>query len=212
MVTTAKFKNVITTEDELRELHGWPSDRAREKTITALDRHCRAIIAASPIAFLATTNADGSADVAPKGDPAGFVKVLDDNTIVIPDRPGNRRFDGLKNILSNPGIGLVFLVPGMRETLRVNGTAELVRDPELLETLKVKGKLPWLAIIVHVDEAFMHCPKAFLRSKLWEPETWPARDSLPSMATVLNDHAFAGKANVEEMEAQMLQTNKDDLY
>ncbi len=212
MVSTTRFKNAITSEDELRDLLGWPSERARDKTITALDKHCRDIIAASPIAFLATTNSDGSVDVAPKGDPAGFVQVLDDTTLVIPDRPGNRRFDGLANLISNPGIGLVFLVPGMRETLRVNGTATIVRDPELLESLAMNGKNPWLAIVVDVKEAFMHCPKAFLRSRLWESETWPSRDSLPSMACVLNDHAFGGKGNVEEMEAQMKQTNKDDLY
>jgi PPOX class probable FMN-dependent enzyme len=212
MVTTARFNNVITSEDELRELLGWPSERARDKTITALDQHCRDLIGASPIAFLATTNADGSVDVAPKGDPAGFVQVLDDNTIVIPDRPGNRRFDGLTNLVTNPGIGLIFLIPGMRETLRVNGTATLVNDPELLKSLAMNGKDPWLAIVVDVKEAFMHCSKAFLRSDLWEPETWPSRDSLPSMACVLNDHAFAGKGNVEEMEAQMPSTNKNDLY
>ncbi|MFP6595429.1 MAG: pyridoxamine 5'-phosphate oxidase family protein [Dehalococcoidia bacterium] len=212
MITTARFKNVITSEEELREQLGWPSERAREKTITALDQHCRDIIAASPMAFIATTNADGTVDVSPKGDPAGFVTVLDDNTLVIPDRPGNRRFDGLINVISNPGIGMIFIVPGMRETLRVNGTATIVRDPELLESLAMDGKLPWLAIVIDVKEAFMHCPKAFLRSNLWDAETWPSRDSLPSMACVLNDHALGGKGNVEELEADMAERNKTQLY
>lgn len=212
MVITARFKNVISTEDQLREQLGWPSERARDKTITSLDRHCRDIIAASPLAFVATSNADGSVDVSPKGDPAGFVQVLDDNTLVIPDRPGNRRFDGLANVISNPGIGLIFVVPGMRETLRINGTATIVRDPGLLESLAMNGKLPWLAIVVDVKEAFIHCPKAFLRSKLWDAETWPDRDSLPSMACILNDHAFAGKGNVEEMEADLEERNKTQLY
>ena len=212
MVTTARFKNVITSEDELREQLGWPSERAREKTITALDQHCRDIIAASPFALIATTNADGSVDVSPKGDPAGFVRVLDDNTLVIPDRPGNRRFDGLANIISNPGIGMIFIVPGMRETLRVNGTATIVRDPELLESLAIDGKLPWLAIVVDVKEAFLHCPKAFLRSKLWDAATWPDRDSLPSMACILNDHALAGRGNVKEMEADFEERNRTQLY
>ena len=212
MVTTARFKNVITSEDELREQLGWPSERAREKTITALDQHCRDIIAASPFALIATTNADGSVDVSPKGDPAGFVRVLDDNTLVIPDRPGNRRFDGLANIISNPGIGMIFIVPGMRETLRVNGTATIVRDPELLESLAINGKLPWLAIVVDVKEAFLHCPKAFLRSKLWDATTWPDRDSLPSMACILNDHALGGRGNVKEMEADFEERNRTQLY
>ena len=212
MVTTARFKNVITSEDELREQLGWPSERAREKTITALDQHCRDIIAASPFALIGTTNADGSVDVSPKGDPAGFVRVLDDNTLVIPDRPGNRRFDGLANIISNPGIGMIFIVPGMRETLRVNGTATIVRDPELLESLAIDGKLPWLAIVVDVKEAFLHCPKAFLRSKLWDAATWPDRDSLPSMACILNDHALAGRGNVKEMEADFEERNRTQLY
>ncbi|MCH7642535.1 MAG: pyridoxamine 5'-phosphate oxidase family protein [Chloroflexi bacterium] len=212
MVTTARFKNVITSEDELREQLGWPSERAREKTITALDQHCRDIIAASPFALIGTTNADGSVDVSPKGDPAGFVRVLDDNTLVIPDRPGNRRFDGLANIISNPGIGMIFIVPGMRETLRVNGTATIVRDPELLESLAIDGKLPWLAIVVDVKEAFLHCPKAFLRSKLWDATTWPDRDSLPSMACILNDHALGGRGNVKEMEADFEERHRTQLY
>ena len=212
MVITSRFKNVITTEEDLREQLGWPSERARDKIITALDQHCRDLIAASPIAFLATTNSDGTVDVAPKGDPAGFVTVLDDNTIVIPDRPGNRRFDGLVNVFSNPGVGMIFVIPGMRETLRVNGTASVVRDPELLESLAVDGKLPWLAIVVDVKEAFMHCPKAFLRSHLWEPETWPSREDLPTMACILNDHALNGKGNVEEMEADMKEQHRTSLY
>ncbi|MBT4072922.1 MAG: pyridoxamine 5'-phosphate oxidase family protein [Chloroflexi bacterium] len=212
MVTTARFKNVITTEEELREQLGRPSERTRNKTISALDQHCRDLIAASPMAFLATTNADGTVDVAPKGDPAGFVSVLDDNTIVIPDRPGNKRFDGLTNIFTNPGVGMIFVIPGMRETLRVNGTATIVRDPELLESLAVDGKLPWLAIVVDVKEAFMHCPKAFLRSDLWDPNTWPSRDDLPTMACILNDHALNGKGNVEEMQADMDERSKTQLY
>ncbi|MCH7905855.1 MAG: pyridoxamine 5'-phosphate oxidase family protein [Chloroflexi bacterium] len=212
MVTTARFKNIITSEDDLREQLGWPSERARGKTIAALDQHCRDIIAASPFALVATTNSDGSVDVSPKGDPAGFIRVLDDNTLVIPDRPGNRRFDGLANILTNPGIGMIFIVPGMRETLRVNGTATIVRDQELLESLAMDGKLPWLAIVVDVKEAFVHCPKAFLRSKLWDAETWPDRDSLPSMACILNDHALAGRGNVEEIEADLKERHRTQLY
>ena len=212
MVTTARFKNIITSEDDLREQLGWPSERAREKTIAALDQHCRDIIAASPFALVATTNSDGSVDVSPKGDPAGFIRVLDDKTLVIPDRPGNRRFDGLANILTNPGIGMIFIVPGMRETLRVNGTATIVRDQELLESLAMDGKLPWLAIVVDVKEAFVHCPKAFLRSKLWDAESWPDRDSLPSMACILNDHALAGRGNVEEIEADLAERHRTQLY
>ncbi|MDA1256548.1 MAG: pyridoxamine 5'-phosphate oxidase family protein [Chloroflexi bacterium] len=212
MVSTTRFNDVIATQDELREYMGWPAERARDKTITALDQHCRDIIAASPFALVATTGADGSVDVSPKGDPAGFVKVLDDNTIAIPDRPGNRRFDGLTNVLGNPGIGMIFVVPGMRETLRVNGTATIVKDKDLLESMAVGGKLPWLAIVVDVKEAFIHCAKALVRSKLWDAETWPDRSSLPSMACILNDHALSGTANIEELETDLEERLQTQLY
>ena len=140
---------------------------AVQKQISALDHHCRAFISRSPFLLVGTANGTGVCDVSPKGDPAGFVQVLDDNTLVIPDRPGNRRADTLVNILENPQVGLLFLIPGVEDTLRVNGRAHIVQDEELLERTAVKGRKPLLVIVVDVQEAFLHCAKAFKRSLLW---------------------------------------------
>src|SRR6059036_1372446 len=179
------FKHVVTTESELRELIGSPSQRAIKKDVAVLDEHCRAFIARSPFLLLATASARGRCDVSPKGDAPGFVRVLDDRHLVIPDRPGNRRLDGMRNILRNPHVGLIFLIPGREETLRVNGRAWIVRDEAILGSLKARDKQPLLAIGVEVEECFFHCPKAFRRSQLWEPEAWPDRSILPSMACVM---------------------------
>ena len=127
---------------------------------------------------------DGSCDVSPKGDPAGFVHVLDDRTIVLPDRPGNKRVDGFRNVLANPHVGLLFVVPGRGDTLRINGRAELIRDAPFFDELIVKGHRPQLALVVHIEQIFFHCAKAFLRSQLWEPETWHP-DALPSHAAIV---------------------------
>jgi PPOX class probable FMN-dependent enzyme len=157
------FRDVVSTPDELRALLGEPSDVARKKQVDRLDEHCREFIARSPFVLLATSDAAGRCDVSPKGDPAGFVLVLDERHLVIPDRPGNRRLDGMRSILANPHVGLLFLVPGRGETLRVNGHASIVRDAELLARLAVGGKTPRLAIGVEVEEVFLHCAKAFKR-------------------------------------------------
>ncbi|PYM94217.1 MAG: phosphohydrolase, partial [Candidatus Rokuibacteriota bacterium] len=138
-----------------------------------------------PFLLLATASASGRCDVSPKGDAPGFVHVLDERRLVIPDRPGNKRLDGMRNILENPHVGLIFLIPGREETLRVNGRAWIVRDEEILAKLSARDKLPQLAIAVETEEVFFHCPKAFRRSKLWEPASWPDRDALPTMACVL---------------------------
>jgi PPOX class probable FMN-dependent enzyme len=177
----------ITDLAELRELVGTPSERAVKKELPSLDRHCRAFIARSPFVLLGTSGADGRCDVSPKGDRPGFTLVLDDTTVVIPDRPGNKRFDSLHNILANPHVGLLFLIPGMDETLRVNGTAELVRDEALLERLAVDGKKPLLGIVVHVQETFLHCARSFLRAQLWDPETFMPREQMPSLARMITD-------------------------
>jgi PPOX class probable FMN-dependent enzyme len=177
----------VENEAELRDLLGHPSERAVRKQLASLDPHTRAYIAASPFALLATSGAGGACDVSPKGDGPGFVLVLDDQTLAIPDRPGNRRFDSLRNILSNPGVGLLFLVPGADETLRVNGRARIVREAPWMDEMTVQGKRPSLALLVEVDEVYFHCAKAFRRSRLWQPETWPDRASLPSLGTILRD-------------------------
>ena len=181
----------ITSLAELRELVGSPSERAVRKQLAALDGHCRRFIEHSPFMMLGTSSADGRCDVSPKGDAPGFVAILDDTTLAIPDRPGNKRFDSLQNILANPHVGLLFLIPGMDETLRVNGTAELVRDPELLERLAVGGKPPVLAIRVHIQEAFLHCGRSSLRAQVWDPERYLPRQELPSLARMITDQMRA---------------------
>ena len=178
---------VVRTADELRAVLGYPTERAVQKQLSALDKHCRAFIARSPFVVLSTSNARGGCDASPKGDRPGFVLVQDEHTLVIPDRPGNRRADSLLNILDNPHVGLLFLIPGMGETLRVNGTASLVRDPTLLDELAVDGKRPQLAIVVKVEESFLHCAKALIRSRLWDPERFMPRCEMPSLAQMIQD-------------------------
>ncbi|PYN79769.1 MAG: phosphohydrolase [Candidatus Rokuibacteriota bacterium] len=179
------FKRVVTSETELRELMGTPSERAIKKESATVDEPSREFIGHAPFLLLATSSEDGRCDVSPKGDAPGFVRVLDERHLVIPDRPGNKRLDGMRNILRNPHVGLIFLIPGREETLRVNGRAWIVRDEAILGSLKARDKQPLLAIGVEVEECFFHCPKAFRRSQLWEPAAWPDRSVLPSMACVL---------------------------
>jgi PPOX class probable FMN-dependent enzyme len=162
----------ITTPGELTELVGEPIPRVAHKVRTSLHEVDRAWLAGSPFCLIATSDEAGRCDVSPKGDPAGFTLVLDDTTIVLPDRPGNRRVDGFRNVLANPHVGLVYLVPGRGDTLRINGRATLVRDAPFFDQLVVRGHRPALALVVHVEEVFYHCSKAFLRSGLWESESW----------------------------------------
>ncbi len=179
--------NRVTSKDELKQIVGEPSERAIKKDIARLDVHARDFIGGSPFLLMATSGAEGRCDVSPKGDAPGFVRVLDERRLVIPDRPGNKRTDGMRNILENPHIGLIFLVPGKEDTLRVNGRAWISQDPELLATLEAHGKVPQLAIVVEVEECFLHCPKAFRRSGLWDPATWTTAATLKSMAAVHYD-------------------------
>lgn len=163
----------ITTVEQLTALLGEPLPRVRDKVRRSLHELDRAWLDASPMCFLATSGPDGTCDVSPKGDPPGrLARVLDDRTIALAERPGNRRADGYRNILANPHVGLEFLVPGRGDTLRVNGRARLVTEPALLESMAVKGHLPVLALVVEVEEVFSHCAKAFLRSRLWDPDSW----------------------------------------
>ncbi len=181
------FAHVITSEDDLRAMVGRPNARAVRKEQQVLDQHCRAFIARSPMVFVATTDDQGRCDVSPKGDGPGFVIVLDGRRLVIPDRPGNKRLDGLTNLIRNPHVGLLFVVPGREETLRVNGRGFITRDPELLARSAVQGRRPLLAIGVEVEQCFLHCAKPFRRARLWNHDEWPAADALPSLACVLFD-------------------------
>ncbi len=177
----------VTTEAELREILGTPMERVLKKERPRLHAHDRVWIAASPFCLIATAGPDGTCDVSPKGDPAGFVTVLDDTTLAIPDRPGNRRADGFRNILRNPHLGLLLLVPGREETLRVNGRARLVREAPFFDRMVVRGHRPTLAIVVEIEQVFFHCAKAFKRAELWSPQSWPDPASLPSMACIVKD-------------------------
>jgi PPOX class probable FMN-dependent enzyme len=177
----------VTSEAELRDLLGTPTPRVLKKERPALHPHDRAWLARAPFCLIATAAADGSCDVSPKGDPAGFVLVLDDTTLAIPERPGNRRGDGFRNVLSNPHIGLIFLVPGREETLRINGRARLIREAPFFDDMVVRGHRPELALLVHVQQVFYHCAKAFKRASLWRPETWPEPTALPSMPQLTKD-------------------------
>ena len=202
-MTTVNFTGVITEESELREIFGWPAERSANKVIDRLDDHCRAIIGKSPLILLGTSNASGRCDVSPKGDYPGFVRVLNDKTLAIPDLPGNNRLDTLSNLLANPQVGLIFLIPGMNDVLRVNGKVRLVRDAALLENLAYRGKLPKLAIVVDVQEVFIHCTKALVRSKLWLDEYRVDRNELPSLAEILRDHAGLANCNVDELQKEI---------
>ncbi len=173
----------ITDLKRLRELiPGWPGSNTELKVTDRINDVARSYIANAPFIVVSTKASDGLIDVSPKGDPAGFVEVYDEKTLIIPDRLGNGRVDGFLNILTDPNIGLLFIVPGHGDTLRVSGKARIVRDGAISERLSVNGKQPLLALVVHVEEVFMHCSKAFIRSRLWQTDRWPERKSAPTLA------------------------------
>ncbi len=196
--------HVVHTAQELREIVGAPVPGLDLKNQAELDEFARDFIARSPFLVLSTADTEGNLDASPKGDAAGFVRVLDEKTLVIPDRPGNKLAYGHLNLLANPRVGLLFLIPGTPETLRVNGTAELTREPALLERLAARGKPAVLAIRVRVDECFFHCAKAFIRSKLWKADSWPERKRISfgeMFARRLGADEEAAKAIDEGIEA-----------
>lgn len=197
-MTTAPAWTEITTVDALVDLLGEPQQRARDKGRTALLDVDRDWLAASPFCMLATSSSDGRCDASPKGDPAGqLVHVIDDTTIAIAERPGNRRADGYRNILDNPHVGLSFLIPGRGDTLRVNGRARLVSDAPFFDEMVVKGHRPILAVVVEIEEVFFHCAKAFLRSGLWKAETWDPTGVVPRRAVIAHDVEPSGMTLAE---------------
>jgi PPOX class probable FMN-dependent enzyme len=189
----------------LRELYGEPGEGAIKKQLPGLDRHCRAFIALSPFLVVASSGADGNCDASPRGDAPGFVAVLDDTTLLIPDRPGNRRVDTLGNVTGNPHVGLIFFVPGMNETLRVNGTVRITTDPALLEPLAVQGKVPRSGMLVAVEEAYLHCARALLRADLWNPEKHIDRASFPSLGRMIADQIHG--VDAEEADRSLAEAN-----
>ena len=206
----------MTQQDEIRDPEalrahlGEPSDLVRRKKLRRLDRHCRRFIALSPFLVLSTADAEGTCDASPRGDAPGFVSVLDDGRLLIPERRGNKLADSLLNILANPRVGLIFLIPGVEESLRVNGRAGLTRDPALLAPLAAQGKAPEAGILVEVEEAFLHCGKALIRARLWDPGARIRRDSLPSLGRMIADQVSGYDS--EETEAHVQESYRKRLY
>ncbi|MGI5329806.1 pyridoxamine 5'-phosphate oxidase family protein [Actinomadura nitritigenes] len=200
----------ITSAEELRGLLGAPMRRAIDKERVTLHAWDREWLARSPFCLIATSDAEGNCDVSPKGDPPGFVHVLDDTTIAIPDRPGNRRADGFLNILSNPHVGLLFMVPRRSETLRINGRARLVREAPFFDDMVVKGHRPSLALIVDIEQIFFHCAKALMRSRMWKPEQW-AEDTLPSHARIIKAVQYT-EESLDELERHYGPAYENKLY
>jgi len=205
-----RLRDFVRSEAELEAILGAPNERMRNKVIGGLDDVCRAYIARSSFLLIATCDAAGRMDVSPKGDPAGFVHVLDEHTLVIPERPGNRRADTFRNLLQNPRVGMIFLVPGRGETLRVNGSARIARDVWLRERMAVQGRVPELALVVNVEEVFMHCTKCMVRSRIWQPDSWRP-DGLPNLAEATKAHVPTD-LTVAEMEAIVAENIRTTLY
>ncbi|MEZ5592883.1 MAG: pyridoxamine 5'-phosphate oxidase family protein [Gammaproteobacteria bacterium] len=200
----------ITNTAELRAHYGEPSELVQRKVLPKLDIHCRNLIEASPFLVIATADETGRTDASPRGDSPGFVAVLDEHTLLLPDRPGNRRLDTHRNILANPHVGLIFFIPGMNETLRVNGRAELITDKERLASLAVRGKLPLAGLLIHIEEAFLHCAKALIRSDLWNSEKHIPRSTFPSMGKMIADQISG--IDAEEAERVVQESIEKRLY
>jgi uncharacterized protein len=209
------FKKIIQSKASFRSLVPSPSELVVAKEITFLDGHCQTLIARSPFVLIATANQTGQCDVSPRGDAPGFVQVLDDKHLAIPDRPGNKRFDTFENIFDNAHVGLLFIIPGLQETLRVNGKAFIIQDDDVLDNASVEGKRPSFAVGVEVEQAFIHCAKAFIRSGLWKPSMWQDTKDLPSLAKMLLDHANANKkvaVNEAELDETIAESYRTKLY
>ena len=196
--------------ETLRAVYREPNQRAALKVLDHLDVHCRNFIALSPFLVLSTASAQGQTDASPRGDPPGFVAAPDEHTLLIPDRPGNNQIDSLRNLAEHSHVGLLFFVPGMNETLRVKGTAEIVTDAAVLELLAVGGKAPLSALRVTVEEAFLHCGRALIRSRLWDPAVRIERSAFPTYGQVLADQ-IAG-ANARDIDAGEDEANRTRLY
>jgi hypothetical protein len=200
----------IADLDALRSHVGTISEMAAYKVMPRLDQYSRAFIALSPFLVLATTDGDGGVDASPRGDGPGFVAMTDDTTLVIPDRPGNRRVDSFSNVLRQPAVGLIFFVPGINETLRVNGTARVITDPSILAPLEAMGKIPATALLVAITEVFFHCGKALIRSKLWDASRQVPRASFPSLGRIMADQTAVMSA--ESADQAIATSYREKLY
>ena len=201
----------VDSEEALRALYPGQSEIVQKKLLPALDEHCRHFIELSPFLCISTANADGAADISPRGDAPGFVQVLDDKHILIPDRRGNNRLDTMSNITHNAHVGLIFFIPGIRECLRANGRAQIVRDNDIMARFAVRERVPLSAILVEIDECFLHCAKAIMRAKLWDEKSKVERSVLPSLARMIKDQTRIA-ASLEETEAQIEDSYTNRLY
>ena len=207
-----EFQSTITTEDELRAVLRPPIKVVADKAIDHVDEHCRSFIERSPFVLVASSDGEGHFDVSPKGDPAGFVQILDERTLAIPERPGNHRADTFTNVLQHPHVGLIFLVPGVRTTLRVAGRATIVTDADLLGSMAIDGKAPKLALIVDVEEAMLHCSKCVIRSKLWDLEEVEVNQaSVSNLADAMVDMAKL-EMTAEDMNRLIINDEVNNLY
>lgn len=203
---------VVTNDDELRSIYQMPSKPAVAKEIDHLDGHCRALIEHSPFVVLATGSTDGSSDASPRGGPAGFVKVLDEHRLAVPDLSGNNRLDSFQNILERPGVGMLFFVPGLEETLRVSGQARLETDPAVLDVCTVHDVRPRLVVTVTVTSAYIHCAKAVRRSGIWRQEEWPSLGDMPTIACMLKDHYALPGLDTEGVERRLADSYRRTMW
>jgi uncharacterized protein len=202
---------VIERVEQLREYYDAAMERAVKKDIGHIDEMCRRLIAASPMVFIATYSKDGQADVSPRGGQPGFVTVLDERRLAIPDATGNRRLDTLENVVESGRAGVIFVIPGRDTTLRVNGPAHVTAEPDLLESIQPVGKPPRTAIVLEAEEVYAHCPKAFIRSKLWDPGSWPDPATLPTPAEVSVAHQRDPSWTVEQEEERIAEAIRTRL-
>lgn len=212
LIEQTLFNNLVTSQEELRQILGEPRELAKRKQVETLDENCRDFIARSPFLVISTSNANGLCDVSPRGDAPGFVLTLDEKRLVIPERPGNKRADTMLNLLANPQVGLLFMIPGIGQTLRVNGKGYVLRDPALLERLAFQGKVPQLAIGVEAEEVFMHCPKAFARSHLWEHENWPDPKGVKTLGQILECQVNLPGVTAAQIDAGVEESLRERLY
>ncbi|MDF1793872.1 MAG: pyridoxamine 5'-phosphate oxidase family protein [Thalassobaculaceae bacterium] len=210
--TAPATMDVLETESALREVYGTPNPLAAKKQLTYLDKHAKRFMELSPFLVISTQGADGLGDVSPKGDAPGFVAVLDDRTILIPDRPGNNRIDTLSNLTENTGVGILFMIPGVNETLRINGRARVIADTTMLTQFAVRDRLPKTGILVEVEEMYLHCAKALVRSKLWEDDFKVERKVLPSLGQMIADQVESEEIDVAEADRRIADSEKNKLY
>jgi PPOX class probable FMN-dependent enzyme len=207
----SQFEGVVSTPSEIRQVLREPMPSIATKAIDHIDDVCRAIIGKSPFIVMASADERGYPDISPKGDPAGFVRILDDKHLAIPDRPGNRRVDTFHNLLQNPYLAIIFLIPGKGETLRVTGECRIVRDLTLRESMAVKGKVPAFAVVVHVERVLIHCPKCVVRAGLWDPDSWPDSSQTPDIGAAMIAHAKLD-LSPEELYEEAVKDGTTTLY